>query len=78
MLNDMYHSQGDEYKSRYRENYFELLRHLISPRAYISGAEITAKLNQYAKKKKQKDYEQNDEMVFGSGGDGSGVRLHED
>lgn len=45
MLNDMYYSQGDEYKSRYRENYFELLRHLISPRAYISGAEILAKIN---------------------------------
>ena len=45
MLNDMYYSQGDEYKSRYRENYFELLRHLISPRAYISGEEIAAKIN---------------------------------
>ena len=40
MLNDMYYSQGDEYKSRYRENYFELLQHLVSPRAYISGAKI--------------------------------------
>ena len=45
MLNDMYYSQGDEYKSRYRENYFELLRHLISPRAYVSGEEIIAKIN---------------------------------
>ena len=45
MLNDMYYSQGDEYKSRYRENYFELLRHLVSPRAYISGEEIVAKIN---------------------------------
>ena len=45
MLNDMYYSQDDEYKSRYRENYFELLRHLVSPRAYISGEEISAKIN---------------------------------
>lgn len=45
MLNDMYCSQGDEYKSRYRDNYFELLQHLISPRAYISGEEIAAKIN---------------------------------
>jgi hypothetical protein len=45
MLNDMYYSQGDEYKSRYRDNYFELLRHLISPRAYISGAEISAQID---------------------------------
>jgi hypothetical protein len=45
MLNDMYQSQGDEYKSRYRENYFELLRHLISPRVYISGAEISAQID---------------------------------
>ena len=44
MLNDMYYSQGDEYKSRYRENYFELLLHLISPRAYISGEEIAAQI----------------------------------
>lgn len=44
MLNDMYYSQGDEYKSRYRENYFELLRHLVSPRAYISGEEIAAQI----------------------------------
>ena len=41
MLNDMYHSQSDEYKSRYRENYFELLRHLIS----IRGEEIAAKID---------------------------------
>ena len=42
LLNDMYYSQGDEYKSRYRENYFELLRHLMSPSsAYcISGEEL--------------------------------------
>ena len=45
MLNDMYYSQGDEYKSRYRENYFELLRHLISPRYYISGEEISAQID---------------------------------
>lgn len=45
MLNDMYHSQGDEYKSRYRENYLELLRHIISPRAYVSSKEIAAKIN---------------------------------
>ena len=45
MLNDMYYSQGDEYKSRYRENYFELLQHLISPCAHISGEEIVAKIN---------------------------------
>lgn len=45
MLNDMYHSQGDEYKSRYRDNYFELLQHLISPRFYISDAEIVARYN---------------------------------
>ena len=45
MLNDMYYSQGDEYKSRYRENYFELLRHLISPRAYISGEEIAKQID---------------------------------
>jgi hypothetical protein len=44
MLNDMYYSQGDEYKSRYRENYFELLQHLISPRAYISGAKISEQI----------------------------------
>ena len=44
MLNDMYHSQSDEYKSRYRDNYFELLRHIISPRAYISGEEIFARI----------------------------------
>ena len=40
MLNDMYCSQGDEYKSRYRDNYFELLQHIISPSAHISGEEI--------------------------------------
>ena len=40
MLNDMYYSQGDEYKSRYRENYFELLQQIISQCAYISGADI--------------------------------------
>lgn len=45
MLNDMYYSQGDEYKSRYRDNYFELLQHIISPRAYISGEEIFARIN---------------------------------
>ena len=45
MLNDMYHSQSDEYKSRYRDNYFELLQHIISPRAYISGEEIFARVN---------------------------------
>jgi hypothetical protein len=45
MLNDMYHSQSDEYKSRYRDNYFELLQHIISPRAYISGEEIIARIN---------------------------------
>jgi hypothetical protein len=50
MLNDMYYSQGDEYKSRYRENYFELLRHLISPRAYISGAEISAQIDHLHRK----------------------------
>jgi hypothetical protein len=44
MLNDMYYSQGDEYKSRYRENYFELLQHLISPSAYISGAKISEQI----------------------------------
>ena len=40
MLNDMYQSQGGEYKSRYRDNYFELLQHIISPSAYINGEEI--------------------------------------
>ena len=53
MLNDMYQSQGDEYKSRYRENYFELLRHLISPRAYISGAEISAQIDRMQRKQKE-------------------------
>ena len=50
MLNDMYYSQGDEYKSRYRENYFELLRHLISPHAYISGEEISAQIDRMRRK----------------------------
>jgi hypothetical protein len=50
MLNDMYYSQGDEYKSRYRENYFELLRHLISPRVYISGAEISSQIDNLHRK----------------------------
>ena len=47
LLNDMYYSQGDEYKSRYRENYFELLRHLMSPSSdcYISGEEIYERIN---------------------------------
>lgn len=47
LLNDMYYSQSDEYKSRYRENYFELLRHLMSPsRDYcISGGEIAEMMN---------------------------------
>ena len=47
MLNDMYYSQSDEYKSRYRENYFELLRHLMSPSRdyYISGEEIIDRNN---------------------------------
>ena len=45
MLNDMYYSQGDEYKSRYRENYFELLQQITSPCAHISGAEIKDKIN---------------------------------
>lgn len=50
MLNDMYCSQGDEYKSRYRENYFELLQHLISPRVYISGEEIAKQIDSFANK----------------------------
>ena len=50
MLNNMYHSQSDEYKSRYRDNYFELLRHLISPHAYISGEEITAQIDRMQRK----------------------------
>ena len=50
MLNDMYCSQGDEYKSRYRENYFELLQHLISPRAYISGEKNLRTNRAYANK----------------------------
>ena len=41
-LNDMYHSQSNEYKSRYRDNYFELLQHIIAPRAYISGEDFIA------------------------------------
>lgn len=47
MLNDMYYSQSDEYKSRYRENYFELLRHLMSPSSdyYISGEKIIEDIN---------------------------------
>jgi hypothetical protein len=51
MLNDMYQSQGDEYKSRYRENYFELLQHLVSPRVYISGGEIIRKYNDLQQKR---------------------------
>lgn len=31
MLNGMYHSQDKEYKSYYRNNYFALLQHIISP-----------------------------------------------
>ena len=47
LLNDMYYSQSDEYKSRYRENYFELLRHLMSPSSdcYISGEELIERNN---------------------------------
>lgn len=45
MLNDMYYSQGGEYKSRYRDNYFELLQHIISPSVYISGAELIARFD---------------------------------
>jgi hypothetical protein len=46
MLNDMYHSQSDEYKSRYRDNYFELLQYITStPSAYITGEEIIARIN---------------------------------
>ena len=47
LLNDMYYSQSDEYKSRYRENYFELLRHLMSPSSdcYISGEKIIEDIN---------------------------------
>lgn len=59
MLNDMYYSQGDEYKSRYRDNYFELLQHIIAPRAYISGEEIIAQINRVSRllerKTKQED-----------------------
>lgn len=54
MLNDMYQSQGGEYKSRYRDNYFELLQHIISPRAYISGEEIIDWLH---KKQKERNNE---------------------
>ena len=61
MLNDMYHSQSDEYKSRYRDNYFELLQHIISPRDYISSEEIIAQINSVSRlrgrKTKQKDSE---------------------
>ena len=61
MLNDMYHSQSDEYKSRYRDNYFELLQHIISPRAYISSEEIIAQINSVSRlreiKTKQEDSE---------------------
>ena len=61
MLNDMYYSQGDEYKSRYRDNYFELLQHIISPRAYISSEEIIAQINSVSRlreiKTKQEDSE---------------------
>lgn len=62
MLNDMYYSQGDEYKSRYRDNYFELLQHISStPSAYITGKEIRARINGGSRlfgcKTKQKDGE---------------------
>lgn len=30
MLNDMYHSQDKEYKSLYRDYYFELLQYIIN------------------------------------------------
>lgn len=60
MLNDMYHSQSDEYKSRYRDNYFELLQHIISPGAYITGEEIAAKINK-EKLKTSRNYDRQEE-----------------
>lgn len=54
MLNDMYCSQGDEYKSRYRDNYFELLQHIISPRAHISSEEIIAQINSVSQVRERK------------------------
>ena len=45
-LNDMYQSQGSEFKSRYRENYFELLEFIMNPYQHrITGEEVIAKIN---------------------------------
>lgn len=35
ILNDMYHSQGSEYKSLYRDYYFELLQYIINGKKII-------------------------------------------
>ena len=61
MLNDMYHSQSDEYKSRYRDNYFELLQHIISPRDYISSEEIIAQINSVSRFRERKTKQEDSE-----------------
>lgn len=54
MLNDMYHSQDKEYKSYYRNNYFALLQHIISPGTPISCEETIAPISGIARILKEK------------------------
>ena len=42
----MYQSQGSEFKSRYRDNYFELLEYIMNPYQHrITGEEIRAQID---------------------------------
>ena len=45
-LNDMYQSQGSDFKSRYRDHYFELLEFIMNPYQHrITGEEIRVQID---------------------------------
>ena len=44
-LNDMYQSQCSDFKSRYRDHYFELLEFIMNPyQRRITGEEVRAQI----------------------------------
>ena len=49
-LNDMYQSQGSDFKSRYRDHYFELLEFIMNPYQHrITGEEVRAQIDAMAR-----------------------------
>ena len=49
-LNDMYQSQGSDFKSRYRDHYFELLEFIMNPyQNRITGEEVRAQIDAMAR-----------------------------